>query len=607
MGKAARQKQMRRRDQARREQPTHGQPTRRTESVHTGSRPFRLGILAIPLLLTAGLFAYHNSLHGEFVFDDLPAIPQNPTIRALWPSSGVLSPPAGTAVTARPIVNLSLALNYAFDELNVTSYHAFNVAVHLLAALVLFGIIRRMLRSPVLRPRYGDHALGLATAAALLWVVHPLTTESVDYTIQRTELLMGLFFLLTLYCSIRTFESPRKWGWSIAAVGAFALGMGSKEVIVVAPAVVLACDWLFWSTSFKDALRRHHRLYAGLAATLAVLIFLAETRVRRAFAGPESRALAPWDYLKTSSGVIVHYLRLAFWPDALAADYDGWPIATSITSVLPFFIVVVGLVGLTLFGLIRRSKLSFLGVWFFFILAPTSSITPMPSEVAAERRMYLPLAAVVVLLVLAGHALLRRLDAPRGAGVAAVAVLSVTLALVTMRRNDDYRTTFSFWSDALRKRPDTPRAHLQLGDYFRARKEDKEALAHYLEAVRLRPRSAKAQYDLGIVLASQGRLDEAIEHYRETLRLLPENASAHNNLAAALVSRRDLDGAIEHYQEAIRIEPRHAIAHYNLALALGQRGRTEEEIQHLEEAVRLQPNFTQARQTLEALRVSSSP
>jgi protein O-mannosyl-transferase len=604
MGKAARQKQMRRRDQARREQPTHGHPTRRTESVRIGSRPFPLDVLAIALLLAAGLFAYHNSLHGAFVFDDVPAIPQNPTIRALWPPSAVLSPPPLTSVTGRPLVNLSLALNYALGGESVESYHVVNLAIHLLTALVLFGIIRRTLHGLGLEIR---EATGIATVAALLWVVHPLTSESVDYTIQRTELLMGLFFLLTLYSAIRAFESHGKWGWYAAAVASFALGMGSKEVIVVAPVIVLVYDWLFRSPSLSDAFRRHWRLYAGFVAVLVLFVLLVATRFRDVFAGMVDRAVTPWNYALTQSGVIVHYLRLAVWPHPLVGDYDGWPIAMSAGSVLPFLAIVVALVALTLWGLARRQKLAFLGVWFFFILAPTSSFRPIPSEIAGERRMYLPLAAVVVLLVLAGRALFSRWGAPRTAAITAIAVLAVTLAVVTVRRHDVYRTTLSFWSDVVAKRPDNPRAHMQLGDYFRARKEDKEALAHYLEAVRLRPGSAKAQYDLGIVLASQGRLDEAIEHYRETLRLLPENASAHNNLAAALVSRRDLDGAIEHYQEAIRIEPRHAIAHYNLALALGQRGRTEEEIQHLEEAVRLQPNFTQARQTLEALRSSSSP
>ncbi|HEX9286719.1 MAG TPA: tetratricopeptide repeat protein [Thermoanaerobaculia bacterium] len=583
--------------QVRRAKARQKQPTRRA---------FRFSRLAAPLLVAAGLFAYHNALNGPFVLDDVPAIPDNATIRTLWPASGVLSPPAQSAVTGRPLVNLSLALNYAASGLNVVPYHAFNIAIHLLAAVVLFGIIRRTLGGRGPEDRDHDPATGIATAAALLWVVHPLVTESVDYTIQRTELVMGLFFLLTLFCAIRVFDSPGSPGWQAAAVASFALGMGSKEVIVVAPLVVLVYDRLFRSRSFRDALQRHWRLYAGFAGVLVLFVLLVATRFRRVFTGMAGRSVTPWDYALTQSGVIVHYLRLSLWPHPLAADYDGWPIATSPVSVLPYLVVVLALVALTLWGLARRRKLAFLGVWFFFILAPTSSFRQIPSEVAGERRMYLPLVAVVALLVLAGRALFSRLDAPRIVSVTVTAALAITLSLVTVHRNDDYRTVLSFWSDAVAKRPDNPRARMSLGDYYFRHGRGAEAVAQLAEAVRLQPGSAKAQFDLGIVLANQGRMDEAIEHYRETLRIFPENASAHNNLAAALAGRFDIDGAIEQYREAIRIEPGHAVAHYNLALALGQRGRMEEEIQHLEAAVRLQPDFAQARRTLDDLRGRAS-
>jgi len=595
MGKAARQKRLRRSEA----------PPRWPSPTPSNAEPRRKGLraehFAAALLVAAGLVAYHNALRGPFVLDDLYAIARNPTIRTLWPPWGVLSPPAHSAVTGRPLVNLSLALNYAFGGLEVASYHVFNLAIHVLAALVLFGVIRRAFGTPGLRARYRDQALGIATAAALLWVIHPLITESVNYTIQRTELLMGLFFLLTLYCALRGFESPERPGWHAAALAAFALGMGSKEVILVAPAVVLAYDWLFHSKSLTEALRRHRRLYAGFAVILVLLTLLIGTRLRRTIAGLGSHAVSPWDYAKTECGVIVHYLRLAFWPDALAADYDGWPIATSATSVLPSLMVVVALIALTLWGVVQRKKLAFLGVWFFAILAPTSSFKPMPAEVAAERRMYLPLAAVLFLVVLGGQALLNSLRA-RAVGTPLVAALAATLTFVTVRRNNDYRTTLSFWSDVVAKRPDNPRARRWLGDYLYKDGRSAEALEHLATAVRLRPEDGQGQYSLGVALASLGRRDDAIDHYREALRIDPENAPAHINLGIVLAERGESDEAIGHYRESIRIDPAHAGAHYNLALALGGRGRIEEAIRNLEAATRLKPDFPEARRALEDFR-----
>ena len=160
------------------------------------------------LIIAAGIWAYHNSFRGPFIFDDVPAIVENATIRHLWPPWQPLMPPRNisTTVQGRPIVNLSLAINYALNGFRVWGYHALNLATHIGAGLVLFGIARRTLRQPRLQQRFGEAAEMLALAIAILWVVHPLQTESVTYVVQRAESLMGLFYLLTLYGFIRGAE-----------------------------------------------------------------------------------------------------------------------------------------------------------------------------------------------------------------------------------------------------------------------------------------------------------------------------------------------------------------------------------------------------------------
>lgn len=586
------------------EKPRKGGSGHSTHRRKGSPRTARIERFAPILLIAACLIAYHNAFRGPFVLDDLYAIPANESIRSL---STVLAPPAQTPVAGRPLVNLSLAVNYAIGGLNPTSYHVLNVILHALAALALFGIVRRTLSSPGLKELYRDRAGGLATAVALLWAVHPLATEAVDYTIQRTELLMSLFLLLTLYCALRGFEAPKKPGWHVAALVAFALGMASKEVIVVAPFVVLACEWLFWPAPPGEARKRRLRLYGGFAAVLLVSILFIATRFQRTFVGLTGRDVTPWDYLLTQTGVILHYLRLAVWPSPLVGDYADWRIATSVREVLPSFAAVVALASLTVWGLVRRRKLAFLGVFFFLVLGPTSSVRPILTEVAAERRMYLPLAAVVALVVIAGDALLRRVAAPRTAAATAVTIAAVVLAFATIRRNEDYRTTLGFWSDIVAKRPDNPRARSWLGSALHDLGRDREALEQLTASIRLDPRDATARYNLGVVLASQGRTDEAIASNREAIRLNPEYPQAHSNLASALEKRGDLDGAVRHYREAIRIDPRYAIGHYNLAVVLRRQGRNEDAIRHLEEALRWRPEFPEARRTLDSLRAAVIP
>src|SRR5580700_4395442 len=171
------------------------------------STPSRLAVLlvgrrsvalAAALIVVAGLLAYGDSLFGPFIFDDVASITDNPTIRHLSAMGDVLSPPPnGEGVSGRPLINLSLAVNYAVSGTKTWSYHALNLLIHLLAGLALFGIVRRTLAN------YQAGATIPAFAVGLLWTVHPLLTESVTFVIQRTESLMGLFYLLTLYSFIR--------------------------------------------------------------------------------------------------------------------------------------------------------------------------------------------------------------------------------------------------------------------------------------------------------------------------------------------------------------------------------------------------------------------
>ncbi|MGA2605784.1 MAG: hypothetical protein ABSG14_16325, partial [Verrucomicrobiia bacterium] len=203
------------------------------------------------LIIAAGIGAYHNSFQGPFILDDVPSILENPQIRHLWPIGEALSPSANSMVGGHPVVNLSLAVNYALGGLAVWGYHALNLTIHILAALTLFGIVRRTLARPKLREQFGASGEWVALAVAVLWTIHPLQTEAVTYLSERGESLMGLFYLLTLYGFLRGVESPGHGRWFVLSVAACALGMATKEVMVTAPLMVLLYDRTFVSQSFR--------------------------------------------------------------------------------------------------------------------------------------------------------------------------------------------------------------------------------------------------------------------------------------------------------------------------------------------------------------------
>ncbi len=280
------------------------------------------GFVAGGLIVAAGLLAYCNSFGGPFIFDGKGSIVENSHIRRLWPIWQVFRAEPGSTVAGRPILSLSFALNYQISGLKVWSYHAVNLAVHILSALTLFGILRRTLLSERLRGRFGQASFSLALICALIWLAHPLQTGSVTYIVQRAESLMGLFYLLSLYCAIRGFSSAKSRRWYTPAILACALGMGTKEVMATVPFMVLLYDRVFVSRSFKEVFTRRWGLYAGLAATWVIFGGLAFFAPRGKSVGFGSPGLTGLEYAMTQCKVIVnYYLKLSFWPHPLLLDY----------------------------------------------------------------------------------------------------------------------------------------------------------------------------------------------------------------------------------------------------------------------------------------------
>ena len=479
-------------------------------------------LTAVALAL-AGLAAYAHSLSGPLVFDDLQNIRDNPSIRSLTPPWPALSPPEIAGVGGRPLFNLSFALNYAMGGLSVRGYHLGNLGLHLIAGLLLFGIVRRTAENRVAAPTL------LAFSVALLWLLHPLQTEAVTYLTQRTEVMMGMFYLATLYAFIRSQGTT----WLTLSVLFCFCGMASKEVMVTAPLMVLLYDRLFIAGSFRAALRRRRGYYAALAASW---IFLGSLmiHVRERGVGLTTGVL-PLTYALGECRGILKYLTLALLPHPLVFDYGSHPTVLALGTgcyVLGTGCCVLALgclVAATGLALRHRPALGYAACWIFVILAPTSSFVPLAFQPVAEHRMYLPLAGVITLVVLGMYAALGR------RAWAAVALLAVGLGCLTARRNQDYRSALALWSDTVEKCPG----------------------------------NGRAQNNLGLTLADEGRLREAIPHYEAAVRLDPENAEAHNNLGNALLQSGQKLAAVAQYREALRIRPDFGPARHNLGVALG--------------------------------------
>lgn len=540
------------------------------------------------LLLALGAALYANSLRGVFVLDDVMWIVDNPRLRQPWPHALGLD-------GVRPLLAASLALNYAWTGLAPWSYHLVNVAAHLLATLALFGVVRRTLLLPRFQARFAGRETPVALAVAALWMAHPLQTAAVDYVVQRGEVFMGLFCLTMLYAVIRAAGAPRPWPWLALAATACAAGMAFKETMIVAPVLVAAYDVLFLTGSARETLRRRWPAYLASALLCAAMLpwFFRLQSAANASAGFAVKDVTAWSYLLTQSGVILHYLGLAFWPHPLAIDY-AWPFASSLADVWPAAVAVLLLIAATVWALRRAPAWGYLGLWFFVALAPTSSFVPV-ADACFDHRMYLPLAALVTAVVLCGalaaDAWRAASPAPAARWVPAVALLAAIalLGFATILRNADYADARTLWRGALDVNPRNARALFNCG-YGLTRDDMPQALACMARAAELRPNDAAIRNGYGKALAMAGKLDEARAEFDAALLINPRFARALDNLGVLEARAGHLDRAAGLFARAVEIRPEDAEAHSNLGTALLRLGRRDEGLSHLREAVRLRPD-----------------
>lgn len=552
------------------------------------TRPSHAVWLAAALLIASAFVAYHNTFSVPFFFDDVTAIEQNQSIRHLSRLGEIFSPPRdGSAVTGRPLVNLSFALNYALGGTSPFGYHLVNLVLHATAALALFGLIRRTLFAPSLREEFGPSATSLAFVAALCWTVHPLQTESVTCVAQRTEVLVGVFYLFTLYAFARSTEPNANRLWAAASITSCFLGMASKEVMVSAPLLVLLYDRTFVAGTFAAAWRRRG-FYHGLFASWLLLAFVvASAGGSRGAAAGFGLGVTWWSYALKQCEAIILYLRLSLWPWPLVLDY-GTAVVRHPLEVLPQAIILLALVFAVVTALWRHPKLGFLGLWFFAILAPSSSVVPLVSQTMAEHRMYLPLAAVTTLATVGLYAWSGR----RALGFLLAAALA--LGAVSIRRNQDYRSEELIWTVTIAQRPDNARAYSNLGNALKTLGRYDEAARLYAEGMRRSPTEVEAMNNLAAIHLEAGRPAEALPLLEAALRLKPDFPDALNNLGSAYSHDGRSADALALFERAVLLKPNLAPARSNLAGALVGVGRLDEAITHARTALELQPGYVDA-------------
>jgi len=347
---------------------------------------YAFGIIAVFILI-----AYSNTFTASFHFDDNPSIMENAAIRHIT-LDNIMQILRGV----RPVVYLSIMLNYAVSDLNVVGWHSFNIGLHIINSIFVYLLILWTMTLPVFGKEYEEKARRMALFGALLFGVHPVQTESVTYIISRTELLATCFYLATFLLFIKGARTG-KFSYVLGMFGTALLAMGSKEWAVTLPAMLALYDFMFFAEGkLRPVLSRWH-IYLLTAIPWVIVLTKMDLMATGGSAGigfniVSTKGITAWTYLLTSLNVLWTYVRLLFLPINQNLDYD-YPIAKSLLE-FPTILSFLGHAAVVAAAFWLYKKKGWLLIpfgiaWFYICLSPVQSFVPI-IDVIFEHRVYMP-------------------------------------------------------------------------------------------------------------------------------------------------------------------------------------------------------------------------
>ena len=489
----------------------------------------------VPAVLAGiAMLLYAGVLDAPFVFDDRHNIVDNPHIRltdfSLERITDVVRSPSGN----RPVANLTFALNYYFGRYNPAGYHQVNILVHVLTALLLFLVLQRtlaLLAAP---------APWAAAAGALLWLVHPLHTQSVTYVVQRMNALAAMFCMLALICYIkaRLLPSGRTVKgcllWSACGI-AVLLALATKETAATLPVIIFLYEWFFFQNLDRAWLKKQlpSLAVAGLILVIITLVYTGGHPLEKLGTMYGRRGFSPVQRLLTEPGIIIYYLTLLAWPDParLIVDYD-FPLLSSPASMsflLPLAAVSAALAAAIL-AVLRHRLVSFTVIWFFMNLVIESSVVGLAP--AFEHRTYLP---SMFPLAVTGILLVRRVQ-PRYLAAGLVCLAVGLFGWWTLQRNRFWQDELRLWRDNVEKTPVNSRSYGSLGMAQYRAGDYNGAVANLETALQLDTNpSMKDEYlaqtlmNLGMACEALGDLHSAVSRLEQALRIYSSLSGDHQS------------------------------------------------------------------------------
>jgi protein O-mannosyl-transferase len=585
-------------------------PAAQAPAVKGAGRKWYL-LLAAVLLVTFACYA--NSLNNAFVFDDALLLTDNLGIRGIENIPWILGLTTGVTFY-RPVRMITYAIDYTLNKklwchigdyegpdkgMYPLGYHISNIFYHILTSLVVFLLVTRLAGNP----RVGILAAGF-------FALHPVHTDSVAYLSGRRDILFTLFYLAGFYFFL-AYQQSKKLIFSIACFLAYGLSLGSKEMAVTFPALLLCYDTVGRFSTPESGLSEDYtkRLFNSLRKSISqapfcylflFLVSLSFCYYKIFINSPSYQETYYGDSIlinfSTVGEIVVHYLHLLLYPVNLIADYsyNAFPLSASLFEPATLFAFL--LLGVILYVLLRllatRALIAFGGIWFFLTLLPVCHIIPH-HELLAEHYLYLPSVGFCLVAAVLCDGLMRDKKCHSFVFVCCIAIL-IFFSLRVVDRNRDWRNSLTLYDKTVKTVPECARANANLCEAYTNEGRFDEALSACKRALDIKPDQLQAINNLGTVYARKGMMEEAITSYKNALVLRPGYEKGHFNLGLLLYQKGDLEGAIREYEQALAIRPYFVEARNNLGIAFSAKGRFDEAISQYKQALWFNPYYADA-------------
>jgi len=550
------------------------------------SGAFKIYAFACLAAIFAAFQIYSPALRGQFVFDDLFLSYTDPHATSLS-----LARWCGL----RPILGLSFWANFQVAGQDTFPYHAINVLLHSLNAILLFFIVRKLLE---LAGTAGTPGQILAGFSATLFLAHPIQTEAVAYIASRSENL-SVFFIFAAFCLFLYRPSREvKWFTSATILCLFAGAMGTKEHAIALPAIFLLTDYFFNPGFSFSGIRANWRLYLPIVfVSLAAALFIWSYISRDAMIGFHLQGLTWYQYFFTECRAVFGYLWFFLFPVGLNVDHE---FAESFTIFDHGAILAMGVLALFVAAAYIGRRLFPLACYgflvFVILLAPTSSFVPI-RDVFVERRMYLPLIGLVLILLEP----LRRLRMPAKSLIVLLACLCAVPAYLTWRRAAVWTSPTKLWEDSVATAPNKTRPHIGLGNAYMHDNRCPEAAREYAAAYQLSRPDFRLKYNLAAAYECMRQPARAAPLLKDAVAENPYAASNYALLGMVLAESGDWKEGWDYLNRAEQRDPSYAPTHAYRGTILAKLGQAEQASHEFEICLRLDPNNQIARRGWAAL------